>query len=175
MNIEIPELLPYPPIYDIKDNFNIFNKMYCYVIDKYNINDGCNLYIGFRDEYQFVRISDFSGNVIDHKDYSDNDKIIMSYVDKLSNLMKLSKIIEMSFYFSYEDYPILVDVMVSINKMLSPGMLRDLFSKVVKTQQVHSIEVIDESILDKFNIILKPSRFKYMFDKNGFSPLYGIM
>lgn len=173
--MEIPDLLPYPDLYNVHDNFNLFNKMYCYIIDKYNINDGYNLYIGFRDEYQLVKLSDFKGNNIDLRCCSEVENIILSYVHKLSDFMKLSKIVELGFYFSNEENPILVDVMVSINKMLSPGMLRDLFANIVPTQNVLSIEIIDENILNRNQIIIKPSKFKYIFDDRSFTPLYGII
>ena len=99
--------------------------------------------------------------------------------------MKLIKIKQAQYFFSGENYEdlTLVDMQTSLNKFSGPGMLRDLFSKIGKTQEVLKVELIDERAIEAIkvgngiyegDIIIKPTRFRYYHDvdKDMYTPLY---
>ena len=77
---------------------------------------------------------------------------------------------------------VLADVRISINKLAGPGMLRELFSKIISTPEVLKIEVVDDRVLDAIrrgtgtyggDLIIKPSAFKHLdiIDTSGKSVL----
>jgi len=76
---------------------------------------------------------------------------------------------------------VLVDVRVSLNKFVGPGMLQDVWGKVLRTQEIISIEVLKDAVFDSIvagrepyspSLILKPSRFRYASVGNDPVPLY---
>ena len=100
---------------------------------------------------------------------------------KLANILSTININQAQFFFSNKDGYMLVDMQVSVNKLVGPGMIRDLFSKIVPTQEVIKVEPIDDraiaALLDgngsyAGNVIIKPSKFR-LIEQNGiYSPLY---
>lgn len=174
--LSVPDFIDYPKFFEIDaDNPYMFKNMYCYVIEPYPF-DGINLYIGFKNEYVVMRMSDFSSNEVSNVDDCFNKKIL-KISNNLIELMKLSRIAEASYYFSNtNDEPLLVDVMFSANKFASPGFLRDVFGKIVDTQMVLLIDVMShEKINENKGKILKPSKFKYVMENSVFRPQYGII
>ena len=90
--------------------------------------------------------------------------------------MKTSGIKEACYYFSDVKNPVLVDVMISANKFIGPGMLRDVYSKIIPTQKISEITMLSVDNFNNFNgKIIKPSSFKYVIEDKYFRPLYGII
>jgi len=175
MSITIPDIVDYPKFYDVADNFQIFNKVFCYIINKYDFS-GYAMYIGFRNKYSFCRLSDFKSNEIDHNDLNDKSLEILSLQDSFKDLMRHARISDALFYFSVGDNIKLVDVMLSINKFVGPGMLKDLFGNIIDTQDVVGTEIIDDSNVHKYKSkILKPSKFRYLVEGSSIRPSYGII
>jgi len=174
--VSIPDFVDYPEYYKVLDNLELFNNIYCYIIEPY-VMDGIGLYIGFRDDYVIRRISDFKSNEIDGSKINEVSGTILYWSNLLKEVMKSARVPDALFYFSVTDNkPILVDVMISANKFVGPGMLNDLFAKIVPIQTT-----IDKSILNKDDIIkykgkiVKPSSFKYLTEKGLIRPQYGIV
>lgn len=176
MKVSIPDIVDYPELYDIKSNFSMFNGVFSYVIERYELC-GYSMYIGFRDQYSLCRISDFNSNEIGHDKLDDKSIEVLSLYDQLKEVMRYTRIADALFYFSDDDDEIrLVDVMISANKFLGPGMLNDLFGNVVNIQKVIDKIVIDENNISNLNSkILKPSKFKYLVDNSVVRPMYGIV
>ena len=170
----IPDFIDYPELFNVSEYSSLFNNLYSYVIDPYPIDVGYSLYIGFRDEYMFMRLADLKSNKLELN--NDNNKFVLKYSDKLFNIMKVSGIREACYYFSGVNNPILVDVMISANKFIGPGMLRDVYSKVIPTQKISEIAMLSVDNFNNFSgKIVKPSRFKYVIEEKYFRPLYGII
>jgi len=170
--VEVPEFADYPEFFDVDENLQLFDKLFCYVIDPYPF-DGYSLYIGFREDHVIVRLADFKSNDISMDNLDDRAKYIMSKSSLLANALSLMNVVDACFYFSDG---LLVDVMTSANKLLGPGMLRDLFSKSVGTQNVVDVVTLDEENRNKYKgKLVKPSRFRYTMEKNVPRPIYGIL
>jgi hypothetical protein len=170
----IPDFVDYPTFFDVKEYSKLFNNLYSYIIVPYSLDDGYSLYIGFRNGYVFVRLSDFKSN--EYKISDSKYKPILKYVSKLVNLMKTARIVESCYYFSNKSNPVLVDVMISANKFLGPGMIRDIYKKILPTQEIVEIATVSSDNLSKYmGKFIKPSRFKYLIEDKEFRPLYGIV
>jgi hypothetical protein len=173
-NYQLPSFVDYPEFFNVREYSSLFNNLFSYIISPYPIDNGYSIYIGSRNDYVFVRLSDFKSSELDITDHK--YKSILKHVDKLLNIMKVAKIRESCYYFSNQNDPILVDVMLSANKFMGPGMIRDVFSKTVPTQEIMSVENLMIDNYDNFSgKYIKPSRFKYVIEKEYFRPLYGMI
>lgn len=170
--VTVPDLVDYPKFFKLSDQPELFRNMLCYIIEPYNMN-GYSVYIGFREGHSFVRIGDFKSNNIN----PNNAEELVKYVDVLIELMKSIKVMDAIFYFSdTKKELVLVDMMLSANKFAGPGMLKDIFGKTFKTQNILEIEVLNDEIINKFKgNLVKPSRFRYLQNENIISPQYGIL
>lgn len=185
-----PAVLKYPDLLDSSFLPSIKDSL-CYIIKPYQLS-GLSVLISKDEKHEDTAImfSDWQANKLDLNNKSDNlvniaDKFLSNHIQLFINFMRLIKIKQAQFFFSGEDYEnmILVDMQTSLNKMCGPGMLRDLFSKIIKTQEVLKVEAIDDRALAAIetgngiyegNIIIKPSRFRHYHDvqNNIFTPLY---
>lgn len=166
---EVPDIIDYPELYKVKDNLNIFNNVYCYFIKPY-ILKGISIYIGLRNDKLIIRSADFKSNITDPRELT---KINYINLPSIIEIIKTAKIFDACFYFSND---ILVDVMVSINKFMGPGMIRDIFGNIVKTQDIIEINTINDSTIKKYSgMYVKPSRFRHNIENNMVKPLYGII
>ena len=97
--------------------------------------------------------------------------------------MQLIKIEQAQFYFAIEDELTLVDMQLSLNKFAGPGMIKDIFGKIMKTQEIIKTEIIDNRAIEfinkgtgsyEGNLVIKPSRFRvYHNQATGvYTPLY---
>lgn len=171
---QLPDFVDYPELFNVKDYQVLFNNLYSYIIKPYSIDSGYSLYLGFRDDNIFIRLADLKSNELNFS--NSNNKNVLKYVDKLFNIMSTAKIRESCFYFSDSNNPVLVDVMVSSNKFLGPGMIRDVYSKIMPTQEILDIKQLSTSNFNDFSgKIVKPSRFKYVIEDKCFRPLYGTI
>jgi hypothetical protein len=94
--------------------------------------------------------------------------ILAIAVPKLALIMRYARIQQAEFYFSGE---LLVDVRLTADKFAGPGMVKDLFGKVVRTQEVMKIAAANERDMT-VPAILKPSVFKTMVVGEDVIPLY---
>lgn len=163
----IPSIVPYPAIMPLDDVPEIKGRM-VYVIKWYE-NTGVSLLIYFNNGKAGVRIGDFDGNIIEQPSAASS----MQYCQKLMEIMAVSRIKQAQFYFSNDTT--LVDIRTSIDKMASPGMLKDLCSKIMPTQQIIKLAKADDELfksIESEHVILKPSSFKIIIRSDAIVPLY---
>lgn len=183
-------MLRYPTFYGL-DRIQAIKDSLCYIIKPYAFT-GVSLIISRDDKSEdtMILFADWNGNKLDLMDKQNKlsiiaEKYLANDVQILINFMKLIKIKQAQYFFSGDQYEdmLLVDVQTSLNKMCGPGMLRDLFSKIMKTQEVLKVEPIDDRAIEAIkvgngvyegDIIIKPSRFRHYHDvdNNDYSPMY---
>ena len=186
--LELPKVLPYPKFIPI-DNIESVHHVFSYIIRHYG-TDGLSVLIyrqPIKDQVVVI-CGDWNGNNIDMTNDSKLAHIanifIQNSVAMFIITMKLIKLDQIQLFFAIvNDELILVDIQTAINKLSGPGMVRDIFGKTFKTQEVIKIEVLDDRAMEYIkngagnyagDLILKPSRFR-MFNNpitNDFSPLY---
>ncbi len=78
----------------------------------------------------------------------------------------------------------LVDIRLSLDKFSGPGMVRDLFSKVIPTQEVMKVEILDDQSLEAIkngvgnysgDLIIKASTFSTIIRDQELIPSYAIV
>ena len=167
--ITLPDLISYPEILSL-DQLPEFNNITAYVIKEYPLNGIAVLVYREKDDV-ILRIGDWNGNLIDVK--NDSTDMTKDFLNKYSiELIKMMKYIGLEkalFYLTLcHNELMLVDVRIDQNKFTGPGMLRDLFSKIIKTQEVTKIVQVDNTVLEAIkegkgnysgNLILKSSAF----------------
>lgn len=173
------DILSYPPVNEYKDTPEI-NDIFVYVIKAYELN-GLSVLIENYNSTISWKFGDWDGNQLNI-----NDPMIYEFITKYSNkielLIKHARINQIQLYLSNM---VLVDARTHLNKMLSPGMLNDLFSGIIPTQEVigkpiifsgdNANDIIKGS--DKYapDIILKPSKFKTIIRAQTLIPLYALV
>jgi hypothetical protein len=177
--------LPFESTLSIRDIF-------CAVIKHYG-DDGLSALI-YRQPGQDQVVAlcgDWKGNNVDIVNNDDKlAQIGLQFVQKELTLflktMQLIHIEQAQFFFAIEpetDELILVDIQVAYNKFASPGMVRDIFGKVFRTQEIVKHEIIDQRAVEAIkkgtgsyegDIILKPTRFRMHHEAgdNSFQPMY---
>lgn len=183
--INVPQVLKYPTFID-KSKLEHVKNLLCYLISDYGI-DGISLLLTRRPDKDelIVLCGDWNGNNIDIQSEDKRvviiNELLSQELPKLANILKMIKVDQAQFFFSVKDGYKLVDMQVSLNKLVGPGMIRDLFSKIIPTQEVIKVEPIDERAYEAIvagtgsysgNLVIKPSKFR-MIEQNGlYSPLY---
>ena len=179
----IPAMLPHPePLTDI----SLISGMLCYVV-KYYQNIGISCLITHDSGKVSVSMGDWSGQTIDLA--STKDPMSLIAINFLQNqaqrLMAISNAVGVKqaiYYFALDTgTPILVDIRLSLNKFLGPGMIRDVFGKTFDTQQILKIDVMSEQLLEQIKngagcygdgVIIKPSRSRFIEIDDRPTPLY---
>jgi hypothetical protein len=187
----LPQVLPYPTLLPFESTPSIHN-IFCYVLRHYGVDGLSVLFYRQPQKDQVVTIfGDWKGNNLDLVGSAETPltKLALSFAqsDKLALFLKTMQLIRLEqaqFFFGVEDDDlILVDMQVSLNKFTGPGMIRDIFSEIHRTQEVLKTEIIDERAIEYIgkgtgsyegDIILKPTKFKVFHDPdvNKFQPLY---
>lgn len=147
------------------------NGLECTIIEKYQ-------HIGVSVTYQrsnkSFKFYDWNSSEIKLFEEAEYSKPIKDIIDKyLTSLMIVVDGIGLEYaQFVFCTSPLmLVDVIVTPNKYLSPGMIQDFFGKVVNTQKIIATSRID--LNTKFsNVVIKPNVFKTHVVNNAFLPLY---
>lgn len=180
--LKYPKFLPFDP--------NQLKYMPFYIIRHYG-RRGFSMIIQrpAKSDQVIVLIGDWDGNNIDLLDNKYEHDIINNFVRKhvsffVNTMIRLGHR-QAQFYFAIDetDTPILVDIQISMDKMVGPGMIKDLFSNTFPTQQILKFEILDDRALECItdgvgsysgDIILKPSRFKFYTDPktNTHHPMY---
>lgn len=178
--MKTPTLLKYPKFLD-KQHLNNVRDVLCYLIEDYGLT-GVSVLLS-RDKSKdrvVVLIGDWDGNLIDIKNpvgitKEECDTILSKYVPDMINIMNLTRVDQAQYYM--DSRLRLVDVQVSVNKFVGPGMLRDVFSRTFAIPEVLAIKQLDaDSILslqnDNKHIVAKPSRFRLFEADKTYTPLY---
>ena len=164
----VPTIVPYPKIAHIEEVPEIKERL-VYIIEGYKL-DGISILLFFQDGGLGMRVGDWDGNLFDEKK---TKEIGVNYTEILCALMVKARIKQAQFYFSGDQ---LVDIRTHLNKMVGPGMLKDLCGKVVPTQNVIDIQPLSEDVLagiDRY-VILKHSSFKVIVRGDEMIPMYAI-
>jgi hypothetical protein len=183
--LKYPALLPYattPSIHDIG----------CYVIEHYGTT-GLTILVYRQPKLDQVTIlcGDWAGNPLDLVANSTSElaQAALDFVqkdsEKLVRMMNYVAIPQAQYFFTLDaEGLMLVDVQISLNKLIGPGMLNDIFGKVFRTQVIKKTGVLLDSqtreVLEAGtgsyagDIILKPNRFREYHDEktNTYQPMY---
>jgi len=168
---EMPKLLPYPTIRGIADCPEVVD-VYCYLIAEYK--PGYSLLIKLADGEVGLVIGDWSGGRTQY-DPTKHNNILSDVLPRLAQLMGVVGLQQAQYFF--DEAGNLVDVQVSVNKFLGPGMLRDLFTKMLPTQQIMGVQTLSKENVGGLRragskLIVKPSRFRAVLAGGVPAPLY---
>jgi len=182
---DIPSLLAYPDILEFKELTKHIRGKLIYPIKYYGL-DGFSIVIYRDKEDVCTRIGDWDGNIINLEKHSKGPEIVEYLNENLRailTIMKYVNIPQAQYYFSMDKDIRLVDVRVSINKFMGPGMLKELFEKTVKVQELIAKPILinDENVSlikegqgpFKGNVIVKTSYFGTVEKEKALLPLYG--
>jgi hypothetical protein len=164
----LPSILAYPEI----QKFDLIPEIvdqFVYVIKSYPTK-GLTVLVYRKDETVYFKFGDFAGKTLDPTNNKQVKLFMEKYSAKFVELMATARIPQAIYYLVAEkDKMRLVDMRVSLNKFAGPGMLRDLYGKIIDTQEVlktiqlnsETIEAIKKGTGSyKGGLILKTSVFK---------------
>lgn len=189
----LPPVLAYPRPLQLAVALPTLNNMMCYVVEHYG-HAGLSvlLYREIQTGNSYYIFGDWNRNRIDievgdgppHPLISFISEFVKSYSVSLLELLSLIKLPQAQFYFAtVGDELTLVDVQLSLNKWAGPGMIKEVFGKLLKTQTIKKVEVLDERAIDAItrgvgnyagDLILKPSRFRQYHNQEtkAYQPFY---
>ena len=171
---KMPDFLQYPTIKDISDTPEL-KGVFSYIIHGYTPKYGI-LISRQKSDDGFgvgVHIDGFNAQI----DKKRKEQLLATTAKTLIATMGVIGVQQAEFYF--DDTDALIDMQISINKFIGPGMLRDLFSKSVMTQRIIEIGVVDDEKIKQIktdrskypkHVIIKPSRFRLA--SNSLLPAY---
>lgn len=182
---DLPKVLKYPTFIG-NDKLKHVKNMLCYVIKDYGTDGVCILLTRNQSTDEVIVLcGDWNGNNLDLQSEEKGVDIVKQIIGvelaKIANIMRLINIPQAQFFFSTQNGYRLVDMQIALNKFVGPGMIRDLFGNIIKTQEMMKVEPIDErsfqAIIDgqgsySGNLIIKPSKFRMIEQDGNYSPLY---
>lgn len=192
-----PALISYPSLLALEEVPEMMGKL-VYIVKAYPLN-GITVLMTYDPNpptpasNTSMRFGDWDGNKIDPSNPTGRGgelvlEFMRSHAPNFIGLMAAAKIKQALFYLSDNDGLQLVDMRTALDKMVGPGMLRDLLSQVVKTQTVinvtgltpETLEIIKKGEKDlACDLIIKPSVFKTITrgDKPNMVmyPMYGTV
>lgn len=182
--VVLPKVMPYPKLHHMGVAEAVLKDHLCYVIRHYG-NEGISVLI-LRDARQdkiTVLCGDWQGNNLD-LDGDSNNRLIQAalvFVQEdlklFMELMHSIKLPQAQFFLALdaEGNLILTDIavvqisqQVVMTKLAGPGMVRDLFGKIYRTQEVLKVEPLDDRAIEYIakgtgtyegDIIIKPSKY----------------
>jgi len=183
---ETPQFGIFKKYHTINSTINDLRGKFCYIIRCGELS-GLSVAITRQAEMVSVICGDWSGNRIDLADSNASvlaTKFLNDHLALMVNTMKLIDVSYMQLFFDI-DFT-LFDVMVEEYKYIGPGMIRDVFSKVCKTQNIIQVQVLDDTVIEKItkqesiydcNLIIKPAKFSLYHNQadDDYSPLYAII
>lgn len=182
---KLPSILSYPEILKLTD-VDLTNKL-VYVIKWYKEALAINILLTGDDIN--IRFGDWNGKILDPT----VDRTVKEFIDAyLNNIVTLLKTIKLNNSILYigrtDDKLCLVDVRLSLNKFVGPGMIKDLFSNCIETQTVTKVVNYDDKVVKaikgnkgayKGELILKPSVFNTVTKQTPSGkviyPVYGLV
>jgi hypothetical protein len=184
----IPKVLPYPDYLNYEFLKNI-EQIYCYIQDRpQNVNLTVLIFRDVDNDGVITICADQTGEPIelttDKSETADAArKFIKEKLVSFVTLMNTIKITQAQFHFCVAEELILVDVRTAINKYVSPGLIEDVFGKIIKTLKIKNMMVLEPSTIDAIiqgqgpfvgDLLIRPSRFRLLneTDQNNVVPLY---
>ena len=161
----LPSLLPYPKI-DALTKEHPINGVFSYIQEMPQLG-GLALVIKMPSKSGEVAFKPgkWDGSAIPDESMRDVANFVGDVGVKLANIMYLVKVDQAIFYISNDHK--LVDVRTSLNKWLGPGMVENVFSKVISTPRTIEIASITDDVYNAImsnkgkysgNLLIKPSR-----------------
>lgn len=188
-NTEVPSLLAYPKILSLDDVKDELEGKAVYVVKEYPEEGiGVLIYNESRNNEIFTatKFGDWDGNLLDPNDrnskyYTHIQNFINSHMIRMINIFKMIGLEQGMLYISCNensDELLLVDLRLSFNKFAGPGMVNELFSKSISTQELVMKPLIindttRSSITKNNGAIIKTSTFKTTVRDKEVHPLYG--
>lgn len=180
-----PALLKYPELHNFSTLKHLYKDRLCYIIKHYGTT-GLSVIVKRTAKEVSAIFGDFAGNVIELDKPSKKTTLALEFahtnLTKLIDLMGAIKFQQAQYYFTYNiDRFVLVDVQVSLNKLVGPGMVRDVFGKLFETQEIIKVEVINDRVIECLELktgnydcdtIIKPSKFSVFSHNTQEVPLY---
>lgn len=177
-----PKLLPHQGLRELDDQFS---NLYVYIMRHPGPPGPTIVVQKQKDGGVYAQFGDWSGIPIDPTDTTHHlhhgiIDLLANQFHKLQQLMQTCGLTQAQYYFS--ETGILVDVRMALNRYIGPGMLHDVFGKLVTTPEIIKVEVLDQRVRDAIEadsgsysgeLIVKPSRFREMeLPDHSFVPLY---
>jgi hypothetical protein len=169
-----PKTIPLEKVESVLDN------VLCYYILDYGV-DGISVLVEKKGDSYAVSFADWYGTSIDLVDSKSRLKDVCAHflTKKLKTLLEVMNLIKLNtamFFFAMDkdSEMVLTDIMLHPMKFVGPGMVRDLFGNVFKTQEVLNIAAFSkEAVISQgVQLILKPSKFRTTFVDGVEVPLY---
>ncbi|MDP6586010.1 MAG: hypothetical protein QF535_15270 [Anaerolineales bacterium] len=172
---KIPSLLSYPEVAHVDDCAEI-RGIFCYIVEAYK--PGFSALVKLRNDESWIAIGDWSGVRVTPKHeglWEKSAEFLKHSAYPIIQMMRRIRLDQAEFYFAADGS--LVDVQLSLNKFIGPGMLRDVFSASTETQKIHEIAVLNDDKLKELsdsdnNFIVKPSRYRHYVQGEDILPLY---
>lgn len=163
-----PALISYPRLLALEEIPELMGKL-IYIIKAYPLS-GISVLMTYNQPDTGMKFGDWDGNVIDPSSPAGRNGELVSEFMRLHapnfiGLMAAAKIKKALFYLSDNNGLQLIDMRTALDKMVGPGMLRDLLSQVIATQTVVNVvgmtpETIETLKKSDDDLIIKPSVFK---------------
>lgn len=136
---------------DFHENKKLLDGKFCHVIEPYDDQKLISVALLRDDEGGFfIKVLNKDGAHIDPQEAGPIGDALMESI-KVAMTIRLR---QCQFFFAIGDQPMLVD-MFNGKDFVSPGMLKDIFGKRVKTQQI--VESEDYDLNKSYNAIIKPN------------------
>ena len=136
-------------------------------------------------EEVYIRIGDWDAKVINPMQSEAATTFVKKFSPHFISLMSSANIPQAVYYISVDGADMrLVDIRTSLNKFAGPGMVRDLFAKIIDTQEVIKIDNLTPEAMTAIknnegsyvgDLIIKPSAFKTMDRNRTMYPMYGLV
>jgi len=185
--VTLPAVLKYPKFLSLSQA--AIRDKFCYIIRAYNPGFSVLVYRKTDSDDVVVVCGDWAGNNIDLVGNKTNiseaaSNFIKSEIVRLISAMHIIKLSQAQFFLALDEQgPMLVDMQVAINKLAGPGIIRDIFGKTYRTQEVIKIETCDERVLECVtngsgnyggDLVIKPSKFQmqHIVETNEYTPMY---
>ena len=186
----LPKIIPYPRMQPFSEVAHLLKDRTCYIIKRYNQN-GISVLVTRRPEADSVAVlcGDWFGNSLDLVS-TDNEltKAALVFLNEdlplFITIMRTIKLLQAQFFLTIGDDGklVLVDIQKSADMLVGPGMVRDIFGKIYKTQEAIKVEtpMNDQSIeyilkgsgSYEGDLIIKPSKFSTFAGPTSIIPLY---
>lgn len=180
---QLPTLLSYPKILTLDEMPELVGK-FVYFVRAYPLNGLAVLIVRQKDDV-YMRIGDWDGKIINPMESEAATTFVKKHSQQFIGLMASAKIPQAVFYLSVDKSDFrLVDIRMSLNKFSGPGMVRDLFVKIIDTQEVIKIDNLTPEVLTAIknnegsytgDMIIKPSAFKTVDRAKVMYPMYGLV
>lgn len=175
--VVLPKVLLYPKFSDLQTASKIIKDRLCYIIRHYG-NVGISVLI-LRDPKKdsvVILCGDWYGNNLDLDNKSPDRLVQASLVFLREDValflktMQLIKLDQAQFFLALDENSqlVLVDIQFKFDQLCGPGMVRDIFGKIYRTQEILKIEALDDRALEFIEkgtgnydgeLIIKPSKF----------------